>query len=88
MELFQGAWNKNELVEMKKRIRYYDVVQMDSEISAKAVDLVESYKLSHGLLIPDAIIAATSIVYDIPLFTYNLRDFVFIPEIHLYQPTA
>ena len=84
MELFQGMGNKNELAQMKKRIKFYDVIQMDSAISAKAIELVETYRLSHGLQIPDAIIAATSIVYQIELFTFNIKDFNFIPEVVLF----
>ena len=85
MELLQGMGNKNELAQMKKRIKFYDVVQIDSAISVRAIELIESYRLSHGLQIPDAIIAATSIVYRIPLHTYNLKDFDFIPEVALYN---
>jgi predicted nucleic acid-binding protein len=29
MELFQGMGNKEELVQMKKKIKYYDIVQID-----------------------------------------------------------
>ena len=86
MELLQGMGNKKELAKMKKKIRYYDVVQIDKAISQKAVDFIESYKLSHGLLIPDAIIGATAIVHQIPIYTYNVKDFDFLPEIILYQP--
>lgn len=71
MELLQGMGNKKELAQMKKKIRYYDVVQIDKAISQKAIDFIESYKLSHGLLIPDAIIGATAIVHQIPIYTYN-----------------
>lgn len=71
---------------MKKKIKYYDVVQIDKVISQKAIDFIESYKLSHGLLIPDAIIGATAIVHQIPIYTYNVKDFDFLPEIILYQP--
>jgi predicted nucleic acid-binding protein len=85
MELFQGMGNKTELAQIKKRIKYFEVVQIDQEISSKAISLVEAYKLSHGLKIPDALIAATAIVYQIPLFTYNLKDFGFIPEIPLFE---
>ncbi len=41
--------------------------------------------LSHGLLIPDAIIEATAIIHQIPLFTYNLKDFRFMPDIQLHK---
>jgi predicted nucleic acid-binding protein len=67
MELFQGMGNKEELAQMKKKIKYYDVVQIDEEVSRKAIEFIESYKLSHGLSIPDAIIGATSVVHQIPL---------------------
>jgi predicted nucleic acid-binding protein len=46
---------------------------------------MEKYKLSHGLLIPDAIIAATAITYDLKLFTYNIKDFIFISGIRLFS---
>jgi len=86
MELYQGMGNKAELAQMKKKIKYYDVIQIDEVISQKAIEFIESYKLSHGLQIPDAIIGATAVVHQIPLYTYNLKDFDFLPGIILYQP--
>jgi predicted nucleic acid-binding protein len=73
---------------MKKRIAFYDVIQTDSSISQKAISFIEQYRLSHGLQIPDAIIGATAVVYQIPLYTYNIRDFIFLPDIVLYQPVV
>jgi predicted nucleic acid-binding protein len=86
MELLQGMSNKNELAQMKKKIKYYDIVQIDEIISQKSIDYIEKYKLSHGLQIPDAIIAATAAVHQIPLYTYNLKDFDFLPEVIIYKP--
>ena len=83
-ELYQGMGNKKELQKMKKNIKFYDVIHIDTLISAKMTTLIHDYKLSHGLTIPDALIAATALVYKIPLFTYNTRDFIFIPDIILY----
>ena len=85
MELLQGMGDKKELALMKKKIRFYDVVQIDEAISQKAIDFIETYKLSHGLQIPDAIIGATAVVHQIPIYTYNLRDFDFLPGIILYH---
>ena len=84
MELYQGMGNKAELVQMRNKLRYYDVVHVDSHISKMAVELIENFKLSHGLQIPDAIIGATAIVYSIPLYTYNIKDFIFMPNINIY----
>jgi predicted nucleic acid-binding protein len=83
MELYQGMGNKNELAVMRKKLAFYDVVQIDRCISEKAIDLIAEFKLSHGLQIPDALIAATAVSYDLPLFTYNIKDFSFIPGINL-----
>jgi len=50
-----------------------------------ATQLIDQFNLSHGLLIPDAIIAASAVVHQIELFTYNVKDFQFIPDIKLYE---
>ena len=52
------------------------------------VDIVEKYCLSHKTDLEDAIIAATAILHRIELYTLNLKDFVFIPEIKLFQPNG
>jgi predicted nucleic acid-binding protein len=83
MELYQGMSNKMELAQMKRKIKYYDIVEIDTEISKLATTLIENFKLSNSLQIPDAIIGATAVIYQIPLFTYNTKDFNFIPGIKL-----
>jgi len=84
MELLQGAGNKHEMSVLKKKLKNYNIIHFNVETSRLAIELVEKYKLSHGLLIPDAIIAATAITYNITLFSYNISDFQFIPGIKLY----
>ena len=85
MELYRGMRNKRELTQMRKKMNSYNVLHYNEEVSEIAINLILDYKLSQNLQIPDAIIAAMSLVYNIPLFTYNLKDFKFIPEINLYQ---
>jgi predicted nucleic acid-binding protein len=85
MELYCGMGNKTELAQMKKKLKYYDIIHIDKDISKKSIELIESFKLSHHLQIPDAIIGASSIVYQIPLYTYNLKDFNFMPQIKIYH---
>ena len=87
MELYQGMGNKIELAQMKKKIKYFDVIQFDDQVSEKSIELIAQFRLSNDLQIPDAIIGATAIVHQIPLFTYNLKDFRFMPDIILHTPT-
>lgn len=86
MELYQGMGNKEELAVMKKRIRYYDVIGINEEVSSLAAQFIEQYALSHRLQIPDAIIGATAVVHQIDLYTYNIKDFHYLPDIKIYDP--
>ena len=83
MELYQGMGNKTELAQMKRKMGFYDVVEIDNATSRLATTLIENFRLSHGLQIPDAIIGATAVIHQIPFYTYNLKDFDFIPGIKL-----
>ncbi|MEP6614128.1 MAG: type II toxin-antitoxin system VapC family toxin [Mucilaginibacter sp.] len=83
MELYQGMGNKVELAQMKRKIKYFDVIEINDDASKLATKLIENFKLSHNLQIPDAIIGATAIIYQLPLFTYNIKDFAFMPGIKL-----
>jgi predicted nucleic acid-binding protein len=85
MELYRGMENKRELTSMQKKIRHYNILHYNEQVSMRALTLVRDYKLSHNLQIPDAIIAAMAVEYDLPLFTYNTKDFSFIPRIKLYK---
>src|SRR3569832_51957 len=73
MELYQGMSNKTELAQMKKRLKYYDFVDIDTDTSKLATNLIEKFRLSHHLQIPDAIIGATAVVHQIPFYTYNTK---------------
>jgi len=85
MELFYGALNKRELNQIKKALNNFNIIHVDTGISNKAVELIEKYSKSYGLEPPDALIAATAIVRNIELFTYNSRDFKFIDGLKLYR---
>ncbi len=84
MELYVGALNKKELNFIKKRLEKIEIFDVDKRISRKSAELVFEFSKSHNLDIPDSIIAATCLVYDIPLLTYNTKDFKFIPGLKLY----
>ena len=86
VELFYGAANKRELQMIGKDLEKIAVLHIDTAISKMAVELVERYWLSHKMDLEDALIAATAILHRIELYTLNVKDFVFIPDIKFYRP--
>ena len=43
------------------------------------------FRLSHGLKIPDALIGAMAITHALELYTYNQKDFRYMPGLRLYD---
>lgn len=80
-----GAQNKADLNRINKRLSRFNVALINDDITLIALKILEAYKLSHGLSIPDAIIAATALKMDLQLYTYNTRDYKFINNLKLYQ---
>jgi len=85
MELYCGARDKKELQELKKFITFFDTIELDATISKTATLLIENYAKSHNLTIPDALIAATALRYNYPLWTLNIKDFHYIEELNLLK---
>jgi predicted nucleic acid-binding protein len=83
MELIIGCRNKNELRSLDKFIYRFRFIQLDGEITDKAIELLKHYRLSHGLLIADALIAATVIIHDAQLASKNQSDYRFIKDLKL-----
>jgi hypothetical protein len=83
MELTVGCRNKTELRNMEKFLERFEVSPLTERVSSIAVSLIKKYRLSHGLLLPDALIASTAIANDIPLASKNQRDYRFILGLNL-----
>jgi len=83
LEFKVGALNKRELKKINRILSQVNLLEIDQSILDLADRLVDSYSLSHNMGIYDAIIAATCLVYDLPLWTYNKKDFRFIDELEL-----
>ncbi|MFH1907739.1 MAG: type II toxin-antitoxin system VapC family toxin [Chloroflexota bacterium] len=83
MELIIGCRNKAELRTLDKFLSRFQVVKLNERISDVAVDLLRRYRLSHGLLIADALIAATALLQEIPFATKNQGDYRFIAGLRL-----
>ncbi|GHV15422.1 hypothetical protein FACS189491_12340 [Spirochaetia bacterium] len=85
MEVIQGMKDKKELKAFQKYLkkRSVDIIQINENISTKAMFLVENYFLSHSLELGDAVIASTVLENQEILLTGNDKHYKFIPNIQI-----
>lgn len=83
-EIYQGARNKKELSLTKDFLSTYcRIISIDEQISDLSLKLLEKYILSQGLLLLDALIAATAVKYNLTLITGNVKHFEMIEGLKL-----
>jgi predicted nucleic acid-binding protein len=80
MELIAGCRNKAEVKKAEKLVADFALVHLSPVASVKAYALVLAHSKSHGLTIPDALIAATALAEGLELATDNDRHFKMIPD--------
>lgn len=85
-ELIQGALDKDDLKNIETFIQNSELLEIDSQVSQKSRDLLIRYSLSHGLLLLDAMIAATALQNNLVLATHNIKHFTFLPGLEVKQP--
>ena len=85
MELVQGMKNKEEMKKFQKKIQKWNVniIQIDKEISSRAMFYVQEYALNHSMMLADGLIAATVVQNGEILLTANDKHYKFIPTIEL-----
>lgn len=83
MELIQGMKSKVEFKLFQKQIHNWntDIIQIDKEISSRAMFYVQEYSLSHSMMLADSLIAATVVQNSDKLLTANDKHYRFIPNI-------
>jgi len=83
MELLCGARNKQETSKLNTFSNQFNIITINENASLLATKFIASYAKSHHLDIPDALIAASCIEYGITLWTYNIKDFRYLPKLQL-----
>ncbi|RZS58738.1 type II toxin-antitoxin system VapC family toxin [Sphaerotilus mobilis] len=81
MEILQGLRNRHEWQALRRMFerRSAQVMPLSADISAVALELMNSLTLSHGLQMADALIAATARVHGLAVLTGNVRHFSPVP---------
>jgi len=86
-ELIHGMKDKRELTILQTYLKKWTIkiIQINENISTRAMFLTEDYYLSHSLEMADAIIAATSLESQDILLTANDKHYSFIPNIKIQK---
>ncbi len=87
IELVQGMRNKDELTKFIKQLTEWEVniIQINKEISTRAMIYVEEYFLSNSMELADALIAATCVNNSEHLLTANDKHYKHIPNIQIIK---
>jgi len=89
MELIVGCRNRQELLSLQSFLRPFRILRISEAISEKAVELLLQYRLSHGLLLADSLIAASVLAYRLPFLSKNQKHYRFIEGLKLLSyPSA
>ncbi len=86
MELVVGCRNKREVNLAQLLIAEFSLLPLSAVISNQAYQWLITYSKSHGLLIPDALIAATASIEQLELITDNIKDFKMLPDLKVLKP--
>ena len=77
LELLQGFRNRAEMVAVQKSLamRNTDRLPLTPLVTERAISLMETLTLSHGLQLGDALIAATALEHGLTVLTANAKHF-------------
>ena len=85
IELAQGCRSKAELALIKKglTVSHAQILHVTPSITERAMALIDSHALSHGLQLGDSLIAATALEHGLTLLTGNRKHFAKLPGLAL-----
>ena len=87
IECLQGSKSNQEKRKIKTYSDNFPLLPITPRVSESAMKLIDDYSNSHGLLLADALIAATTLENDLMIVTYNIDDFKFINNLKYMKPS-
>ena len=86
VELLQGCKNKAEQNKVNKTLDQFIIIWPSEQICINAFSFFSKFFLSHNLGIIDALIGATAISYELPIFTFNDKHYKALPGLKVKRP--
>ena len=88
VECLQGSKSIREKRIVESYLSRFELNHITFDISTRTIDLIRTYSNTHGLLLADALIAATCLDVNLTLVTYNVNDFHFIQDLKYLKPSV
>ena len=81
LEVLQGTRDKAEFAAVQAMLqrRRAVLLPVNEAVTLRAIAMMESLPLSHGLQSGDALIAATTLEHQLPVLTGNVKHFAAVP---------
>jgi predicted nucleic acid-binding protein len=86
IECLQGSKSNYEKRIVEKYLARFPLLPITPATSSSAIDLIRAYSNTYGLMIADALIAATALENDLTIVTYNVDDFKFVQGLKYLKP--
>ena len=74
-EIYSGIKDRKEESDIERLFSIFPQISVTNEIAKTAGKLVNQYRPSHRIEIPDAIIAATYVISNADLITLNIKHY-------------
>ena len=86
VECLQGSKSNREKRIVESYLTRFELNHITFDISTRTIDLIRTYSNTNGLLLADALIAATCLDSNLKLVTYDVNDFHFIQNLLFLTP--
>lgn len=86
MELYQGCRSKAEQEKLEKTLTTCSVAWPSPQACEEALSTYSQRHFSHALGVLDALIGATTVSLDLPIYSFNQRHYAAFPNLKVIQP--
>jgi len=87
-ELFAGATDDQKIKDVRKLLKWFDILEFDEEIAEESGEIFKKMKKENKLIeYRDLFIGTTAVFYDLTIATLNVKHFEHIPNLKILKIT-
>lgn len=87
-ELFAGATDEQKIEDVRKLLKWFDILEFNEEIAEESGEIFKKMKKENKLIeYRDLFIGTTAVFYDLTIATLNVKHFEHIPNLKILKIT-